>query len=633
MFCDEAYQVSKRIGYGEGLFDALYRKTQTLDYLGKLGEATIYGKKSLKIADSIQDAGRLGKAYFKLAGLYRTADERQTAIDYYYKALEIFKQRSDTAALLAIYNGLALYYNDNSQYDSAVNNYHKAIYYCELVGNTWALGRILGNLGTLYKDLGDYDNAEKYVLLSLENNIKNNDRNDIPKNYSRLGTIANRRGDYQKALVYFNKSDSVLAVTDDSIGIAELAANRAVVYRNMGEYERALGLLDNALAFYKRQNYVDGIIASWESMAMVYDYMGINEKALIYFDSCIVLAEQEGFLERIKDIQHGIYSYHQSRKNYQEALDAYIVYQNLSDSIFDLEKAELINDLRLKYEKEKDQLQILELENENLQRTKQRNLLLFTVLGIILIGIFLIIFLIYNHRKNRIIAAQKIQQLEEEKKHLAARFLVEGEEKERKRVAMELHDNLGVLLSATKMQFSEIRDKSPDNADLITRATKYLEQASSDVRKISHNLMPGLLTKLGLFEALEDLFENLDEHEGMDAIMDVIGPKSRLDDNMEIMIYRMVQEIVNNTLKHAKATKIDMTMVINAEELNISYVDNGKGFDVNETLKKKTLGLQSIQSRVKFLNGLISIISSTGEGTFYRICIPLKEGYCSSLKE
>jgi signal transduction histidine kinase len=204
---------------------------------------------------------------------------------------------------------------------------------------------------------------------------------------------------------------------------------------------------------------------------------------------------------------------------------------------------------------------------------------------------------------------------------------VEGEERERKRVAMELHDNLGVLLSATKMQFSEIHDRDPANKELIEKANKYLEQASTDVRKISHNLMPGLLTKLGLFEALEEMFENLGESNKLEAFFEVVGPRDRLPENKEIMVYRIIQEIVNNTLKHSGADSIDMTMVVQPEELNISYSDNGKGFDVEKVLKKKTMGMQNIQSRVNFMDGMMSI-DSNGSGAVFRICIPLQPGSC-----
>jgi signal transduction histidine kinase len=119
----------------------------------------------------------------------------------------------------------------------------------------------------------------------------------------------------------------------------------------------------------------------------------------------------------------------------------------------------------------------------------------------------------------------------------------------------------------------------------------------------------------------------------MDAFMEVVGPKNRLDENTEIMIYRMMQEIINNTLKHAEAKSVDMVMIVDENEINITYSDDGKGFDPDQTLKKKTLGLQSIRSRVKFLSGLFSIKSEPGVGTVYRICIPITEGYCSELSE
>lgn len=633
LFCNEAYSISEKINYAEGLFDALYRKCQTLDYMGNIMEAIKYGERCLKLADSIGDDVRLGKSYFKVAGLYTDIGENRAALRYYHKSLHIFRERKDSCALVSIYNGLGNYFGDMYIMDSAAYYYHKAVDLGELIGFEHAIGIMLGNLGIIYADLGDYENAKKYYLLSLEYNIKTENLNEIPKNYSRLANVEKHYGNYEAAFRYFDKADSVLVKVKDSLQMMEVAINRAAAYVNLGNSESALPILKRVGIYYRQQNFVEGMFSLWQNIAEIYFNEGNTEMAMQYYDSIINLAKLHSNLSQIQGSYEEIYLIELERGNYEEALEAYIQAGIYSDSIFDLEKAELMNDLRLKYEKEKDQLEILELKHQNLQKTKERNLLLFTVVGIILSGIFLIAFLVFNHRKNKIIAAQKIKQLEEEKKHLAARFLLEGEEKERKRVAMELHDNLGVLLSATKMSFSEIMDKSPENAELITKATKFLEQASSDVRKISHNLMPGLLTKLGLYEALEDLFENLNDHHGIDAFMEVVGPRNRLDENTEIMIYRMVQEIVNNTLKHAEAKSIDMVMIADENEINITYADDGKGFDPDETLKKKTLGLQSIQSRVKFLNGLVSIKSEPGEGTVFRICIPLKEGYCSELSE
>ncbi len=628
LFSERAFDISDRIGYTEGCCDALYRRSQTLDYMGNLKDALYYCEACLEIAESINDSVRMAKAYFKMASLFNETSNKQPVRAYYNKALQIFMHRRDTSALIAVYNGLGNFYQDISIYDSSAYYFHRSISLCERSGHTQALGRIFGNLGIVYRKLWDYENAEKYSLLSLDYCIKNKDENELPLIYSRLGVLASDQDDYSTAIRYYDLAESASRVTGDSISLYEVYVNRARVYRYQGKYNEALALLKEALSYYRQQDFAEGIIASWQNMAWIYSKINIEKQAFLYFDSCISLAQAMHDLSRQKQVYGDMYDFYSDQGKHKQALDAYVQYQQLTDSIFSLEKTEIINDLLLKYEKEKDQLLILSLENENLEKVKQRNLLLFIVFGIVAIGLFLVFFLIYKSRKNRIIAEQKIMQLEEEKKHLAARFLVEGEEKERKRIALELHDNLGVLLSATKMQFTEIRDKSPENAALVTKATQFLEQASKDVRKISHNLMPGLLTKLGLYEALEDLFETLDESEGLDAVIDVVGPQDRLDENKEIMIYRMMQEIVNNTLKHASASKIDLTLIVDAEELNISYADNGKGFEVEEIIDKKSIGLQSILSRVKFLDGRIKIDSAKGTGSVFRICIPLGPGHC-----
>ena len=227
-----------------------------------------------------------------------------------------------------------------------------------------------------------------------------------------------------------------------------------------------------------------------------------------------------------------------------------------------------------------------------------------------------------NARKDRIIAEQRIRQLEEEKKLLAAKYLVEGQDEERKRIAKELHDGLGVLLSTAKMQFTTIKDKSPENKSVIEKATKLLDQATGDVRKISHNMMPGLLTRFGLYEAAEELIDQLIEKEGLSATCEILGDTKRLPENTEIMLYRIIQEMVNNALKHAEATMISLKVEILPDLLKIQFSDDGKGFNVEEKVDSKSIGLASIQSRVNFLSGQVVINSKLDVGTTYSIQVP-----------
>jgi signal transduction histidine kinase len=316
--------------------------------------------------------------------------------------------------------------------------------------------------------------------------------------------------------------------------------------------------------------------------------------------------------------------------DYRKAFEYLESKYDLKDSVYNIQKTKVINDLVQKFEKEKDQASILALEKDNLRkdlnlrkRTSQRNAYLFGGLAIIVLTLFVLAYLRQRAAKEKILAGQKIRQLEEDKKMMGVKLLVEGQEEERKRIAGELHDGLGVLLSATKMQIALLGDKNPEHKEMVDKAARLLEQASGDVRKISHNMMPGLLTKLGFFEAVEDLFENITDKQDLNAVCTITGEQDRLAENKEIMLYRIVQEMVNNTLKHAEARKINLDIKILPEMLDIKYSDDGKGFDFKQKLESESIGLKSIQSRVDFLNGKLTVVSRPGEGVNYSVKVPV----------
>jgi signal transduction histidine kinase len=167
------------------------------------------------------------------------------------------------------------------------------------------------------------------------------------------------------------------------------------------------------------------------------------------------------------------------------------------------------------------------------------------------------------------------------------------------------------------MYFSTIKDQIPGKNQAVEKASKLLEQASTDVRRISHNMMPGLLTKYGLIEALKDLIEQVDEMQGMLGLMKVSGEQSRLDEKVEIMLYRIIQEMVNNTLKHAEANKILLHIQFQTDKLMVHFSDDGKGFDFKEKLDSQSFGLTGLQSRVKYLGSELMWDSSPGRGTAY----------------
>jgi two-component system NarL family sensor kinase len=226
-------------------------------------------------------------------------------------------------------------------------------------------------------------------------------------------------------------------------------------------------------------------------------------------------------------------------------------------------------------------------------------------------------------KKNRIIAEQKIQQLENERKLTRAQAVMIGQENERKRIAHDLHDGLGVLLSTASVQFSRIKSESgdPKSEALLQKARELLNEASGEVRKISHNMMPGVLSRLGLCDALEDLFDSVNKIKDLHVDVKLPESRTRLPENTEIMVYRIVQELLNNTVKHAQATEIHFELVRKNNMLHIEYSDNGIGFD-QQMVDNDGIGISGIRSRVDLLNGNLKFVTGKNKGVLCSIDIP-----------
>ena len=629
-YSDIAYELSTRLNYIPGKIDVLYEKCYIHTYEGLFDSAIYINNIAIQLSDSINDIKRLGYNYNLYGMILRKQGFLSTALDFHNKALSLLMEVDDKTGIAISFNSVGIIYYQRADYDSAVSCYLNLIKLSEAIGYEQALASGAINLGKVYLKIGEYNKAKSNFFKSIEINKKYNNIRQIGLAFNNLGMVAFKEEKYDEAIKYFKKGIEYYEKINNKIGLGFINSNIGALYTAKGNYSKALEVYKIAKDYFKETGSKEGILSVLINEAVIFERLKIFTKALAIYDTCLTIAKEIEAKDNLLIVYNNIYKTYEILGNYKKAFKYQNKYIELKDTIFNIEKSGIIADLELKYEKEKNEARILALENENLQqdlnlrkKTNQRNIYLAG--GSALVVIVLLLFVFYRHkaRKDKIIAEQKIRQLEEEKKLRAARSIVEGQEEERKRIAKELHDGLGVLLSTAKMHFTTISDKSPENKDLIHRATKLLEQASGDVRKISHNMMPGILTKFGLNEALEDLFEQLDESPGLTAEIQISGDRERLPENTEIMLYRIVQEMVNNTLKHAKATNISFTINYLSEQLNIQYSDNGKGFIVNEKLQSKSIGLTSIQSRIDFLSGNLSIESSPGKGTVYLIQIPL----------
>lgn len=306
-------------------------------------------------------------------------------------------------------------------------------------------------------------------------------------------------------------------------------------------------------------------------------------------------------------------------------------YYETRDSINSEKAQSHIRELQVQYDTKEKELALVQEQKLSQQRRTQRNYVIAASLALLLISGMGILFFWNRARMQRRIAAQndainfqKIQQLEQDKKILAMSSMIEGQEAERKRIAQDLHDGLGGLLSSVKAQLNIIQHhvEKLESTNLYHKANTLIDTASGELRRIAYNMMPTSLSRLGLQAALEDLSASLQQEHGLRINLQIIGLNGRLDETSEIMIYRMIQELCNNIVKHADATKVLIQVNHVDHEVFLVVEDNGKGFDPANPSVGNGIGMKSIESRVKFLNGTLDISSNAGSGTCVTINFP-----------
>lgn len=252
---------------------------------------------------------------------------------------------------------------------------------------------------------------------------------------------------------------------------------------------------------------------------------------------------------------------------------------------------------------------------------------------LLLMALSIIFFVIYYQQKQlkKDLQQQKqIQELKDEMQRQLLESALEVQEVERVRIAKDLHDEVGAMLSVTKMSFNQLLRKLDNAEDLATmgkQTRELLDQSISQVRRISKELVPSTLEEFGLISSVDEFINKVHlasatsfvfSHEGIDI-------KQRFDKKIELTIYRLIQELVNNALKHAEAKEITLKLTSENKKILFTFIDDGKGFDFETKRKdpKSGLGLRNMESRLSVINGKINIESIQGKGTKTQIEIPI----------
>ena len=318
----------------------------------------------------------------------------------------------------------------------------------------------------------------------------------------------------------------------------------------------------------------------------------------------------------------------QDKTNFHRGLATYLELSGMADSAFYHKSREI--DFVESNNRKRIDFSVAEINTLYETKKKEKRIQQATILIVILIvGMVLTIVLLLFYRsrqrmmkmvaaKNEEIFNQEVNQLLSEQELKSINSMIEGQEKERKRVAEDLHDRLGSTLTAAKMHVDVISSQNVQ----FEKVSSLLDQALTDTREISHNMLSGVLTNFGLVAALKDLVETVAGTNRIRINLEYEELDKRLESQTEINVYRILQELISNTLKHSKAQTVNISFKKANNDLLIKYSDDGIGFDFKQK-KSNGIGFKNIAARVGKIGGEWEYSSKFGEGFQAELSISL----------
>ncbi|MEO0404333.1 MAG: tetratricopeptide repeat protein, partial [Bacteroidota bacterium] len=486
--------------------------------------------------------------------------------------------------------------------DAAIQSIQEAIELSKNIKRDDITAKALNVLGIIYKQNSQYEEAIQTYKESLEIHHANNSLKELAIGYNGLGVaqmkidlLQEAKISFQKALDYSIESGNVLA--------------ESYQYRNLGAVALQMDQLDSAeilhnkaLNFRRRLGNPLALGGSHSDLAEVLLKKGEPLLAKPHLDSAFTLFQEMNSTSSLNLVRSQLADYHFEVGNFNESRNLLERYYEIRDSLESLELKTNLADIRTKYDTEKKEA---ELAQQNLTIEEQENDNLKLVIGVVVLFCavgFLFLMLRFTKRKKQ----QEITSLKREQQVQALKYIIQGEEKERNRIGKELHDGVNGDLSALKFKLHSLAEL---NQQLIGEAIEMVDQSYEQVRAISHNLTPPALSELQLEDVLQDYCSKINASGSMDVEFTRLGGELNVDKETEINLFRMVQELVSNALKHANANQILLQMSVQNNTLQITVEDDGEGFDKQKV--SSGLGMKNLESRAVYINASLDI--STGK--------------------
>lgn len=570
----------------------LYNKLRRATYYSNPPVSESYTANYLEMAKQIGDSLQIAIANFYMGNANVVNGNPDKALPYYLIAASYFESKEDELSRLSsTYNGIASAYENNIS-DSLSLVYFEKSYETSKLAN---------------------DHRRMGIALINRSNIHS------------------KNGELNRAIQLLEEAVGLLQGPNSAIYLKPAKINLAAAYAENNELEKAEVIYEILLKEIDSAEDVLNYAKTLGNYGRLFQKKDNDEEALYYLDRAYKKFQGYGFMKERYNLMPFLIDAHYNVNRHRDAILLFYDYNLIKDSIFSVEKDKNLTEALQKFEAEKKDKLLLGQKLEIEKKNRQKNLVVY---GLVALFLFLIVgFLFFRKRlqyqktiarQQEDLQKQKITELTQKNKLLAMSSMIEGQEAERLRIAKDLHDSLGGLLSNVKAHFTIIQKEITQLEQLnITERTNHLiDEACLEVRRISHNMMPHALSISGLEGALEDVAGYM-RSLNYEVTLDTHHLPETIEKTKQITIYRLIQEILSNIRKHAEAKTVFIQLFGHQDEIHLIIEDDGKGFDYEKAISNGGLGLKSINSRVEFLDGTIVWESVENSGTTITINIPL----------
>jgi two-component system, NarL family, sensor kinase len=558
---------------------------KTLNDTKRYAEAIEYSKRAVNAAIRINDERSLGIAYVNLANQYEEGfKDHQKAIELYKKSLELFKKIKFQRGIQAATNNLA---------------------------------------SMLYRT----DNVDEALVLFRENlsaNENSENKIGLPMNYLNIARVLLKKQQYGESKSFFEKAEITGRKYAEAATFLEILTHRAELDSAMGDYKSAFFYRNLQMAM-QDSTMGDKINRNLSDLRIKYD----TEKK----QQQITLLDTKNQVQELSLTRQNLILKTKELELTQKNQSLQLASLSLENKELELFKVgAVVRGQELESDKQQQQIKTLDAEKQvvetkqalTLLQIRRRNLWLAGLVVLFAIS-GLIAYNFYTRRKIEQESALKFALSQQQ--ILAAKAVLETEERERRRIAGDLHDGVAQLIVASKMHLasmgSKLTFKSDEERKEFEKVMDLISESADEIRSVSHLMMPNVLLKVGLVSALQEFIQKVNTAH-LNVYLDSQGlDVERLDSEIETTVFRVIQESINNTIKHANATRLDIQIVKEKKELSITIEDNGKGFVVKNGMHAQGIGLKNLRSRIQYLKGTVDIESAPGQGTLLAIYVPI----------